>query len=163
MPCMSTRRISTLGTCRSRGFEASIKTRLADNWNVLASYSYVDPVITKDTAGAAGTPWIAARHRASLWSDYTVDHGPLAGIGAGAGVRFSSGFYNYRVDVDMPSVTLVDLNLSYDFGKKSGRQNGVSGGVNVTNLFDRKYFLGTGTEFYYGEARIIRGRLSYRF
>ena len=42
---------------------------------------------------------------------------------------------------------LADAGIAYDFGTLSGFK-GVSIGLNVTNLFDKRYFASTGTNGY---------------
>ncbi|MFH1558596.1 MAG: TonB-dependent siderophore receptor [Pseudomonadota bacterium] len=159
-PCCYQRQV---GEVRSRGFEASIKTEITDNWSILANYSYVDPIISKsDIEGQEGQPWIAARNRATLWTEYAFRNGPLDGLGVGGGIRFTGEYDIPDLDLTMPSVTLVDLHLSYEFGKKNPKLEGFRFDFNVTNLFDEQYFLGT-SSFYYGEGRVVEGKLTYKW
>ncbi|MFH1558602.1 MAG: TonB-dependent siderophore receptor [Pseudomonadota bacterium] len=160
VPCCYSRQV---GEVRSRGFEASIKTQITDNWSILANYSYVDPIITEsDIEGQEGQPWIAARNRGSLWTEYAFKNGPFDGLGIGGGVRFTGEYDIPDLDLTMPSVTLVDLHLSYEFGKKNPKLEGLRFDFNVTNLFDEEYFLGT-SAFYYGEGRVVEGKLTYKW
>lgn len=83
-----------IGEARSRGFELEGKAVLSHNLSLLASYTYTDSEITQSgyvtsayTDKGYELPF-TPRHQASAWLDYTLDDGPLAGLGLGAGARY---------------------------------------------------------------------------
>ena len=56
---------------------------------------------------------------ASLWSDYTVPSGALAGLNIGAGVRYMGSTYNNTNAAKVGDYTVFDAALRYDFGARS--------------------------------------------
>ena len=73
---------------KSRGIELEGTMSLADGWNLRAAYAYVDAVITQDPVNIGKTPPTVPLNRISLWSDYTLQSGPLAGVQFGGGIRY---------------------------------------------------------------------------
>jgi iron complex outermembrane receptor protein len=129
-------------------------------------------------------------HMVSLWANYTFPGDALDGLSIGGGVRYvgrmAATFSNVWYDeyswampdsgnpLDsptflkrawVPSRTLFDLSLSYDFGRKFQNLDGMSLNVVATNIFDKKYVAacnGYGT-CTYGDGRDIRATLRYRW
>ena len=99
------------------------------------------------------------RHQAALWADYALRDGPLQGVGLGAGVTYRGGFYgdlNNRYAI--PAVTLVYAALRYDLGRASPTLAGAQVALNVSNLFDKRYYAGLGSNSknnYYGTPRNV--------
>jgi len=124
------------------------------------------------------------KHMASLYANYEFGSGALEGLSIGGGVRYVGempatmlnvwidGYHSPIPDnpygtgerfgqpAMLPSRTLFDLSLSYDFGRKFQNLDGMSLNVVATNIFDKKYVAacnGYGT-CTYGDGRDIRQR-----
>ena len=80
------------GEVRSRGIELEATASYDWGLNLVASYAYVDTEITESNVpGEKGSrPTQDSEHVASLWADYTIPQGNLAGLGAGVGVQPTS-------------------------------------------------------------------------
>src|SRR3546814_11153258 len=102
---------------------------------------------SKDFTGAAGvnnrgnTPNAVARNMASLWTDYTFDRGPLAGLQVGGGARyFGKSWADAENTLRIPSYTLYDARLGYDLSRVGDRKSVVwgKGGSVRLNLGGRR-------------------------
>ncbi|WP_231755176.1 TonB-dependent siderophore receptor [Bordetella sp. N] len=159
------------GQVRIQGLELEAKARLARGLDLTASYAYSDSEITKtnaaDTTGQVGNRMIfVPKHQAAMWLDYTLQQGPLAGLGMGAGVRYRSGVYGDLNNThELKGVTLVDAALRYDLGRMTQTLRGADISLNVSNLFDRKYVVNCPgpTACYWGNERTVLANLRYRW
>ena len=81
-------RIQT-GEVQVRGIELEGKFSVNDNLYVTGAYTYLDDEVTKSNNGDEGKrrPQLP-RHNASLWANYSLNRGMLAGMGLGVGVRY---------------------------------------------------------------------------
>ncbi|WP_422419313.1 TonB-dependent siderophore receptor [Pseudomonas sp. GZD-222] len=159
-----------VGALRSRGVELEGKASLSDNLDMIASVSRNDVVYTKDNDGRegrhpSGTPPMTA----SLWLDYhfTGDT-PLAGLGMGLGARYVRGSDGSDFAYDhfsIPSYTVYDGMLSYDFQQSPLRLKGVKLQVNLQNLEDKVYVsrCTSDVDCYYGEGRTLTTDLTYNW
>jgi iron complex outermembrane recepter protein len=159
-----------LGEVRVRGFELEARAQITDRFGVIASYAYLDSEVTESSDDndigdrLANTP----EHQAALWADYTIHNGPFAGLGLGAGVRYIGSRYNPGNTVEVPSVTLVDAALSYDFGALSPNFEGALLSINAKNIFDEYYVSQCGGTTpvggcTLGDGRTVLATLSYRW
>ncbi|MFH1558591.1 MAG: TonB-dependent siderophore receptor [Pseudomonadota bacterium] len=168
------------GEVRSRGFEIEAKASLADGLDLILGYAYLDAKVTEDNNPEAigRIPVNTPRNTASAWIDYTFQSGPLDGLMLGAGVRYIGETYataenEWTWGVNdfsgqpsiVPSYTLVDAAIRYDFSKKYPNLKGLMLSVNATNLFDESYVAGCASAWscFYGTARTVYGTLSYKF
>jgi iron complex outermembrane receptor protein len=153
---------------RVRGFELEVKGNLTREFEIVGGYTQLDPRVDKSIAGYAGKYMInTALGTASLWGKYTWYDGPLAGLGLGAGVRHVSDTYgDYFNTFVVPSYTLVDAAVSYDFAYMRPDLKGLKAQINVTNLFDHYYVASCFTGLPYcgfGNARTVLGTLEYNW
>jgi iron complex outermembrane recepter protein len=153
---------------RVRGFELEVKGNLTREFEIVGGYTQLDPRVDKSIAGYAGKYMInTALGTASLWGKYTWYDGPLAGLGLGAGVRHVSDTYgDYFNTFVVPSYTLVDAAVSYDFAYMRPDLKGLKAQINVTNLFDHYYVASCFTGLPYcgfGNARTVLGTLKYNW
>lgn len=160
----------SVGEITSRGVELEARFAPADNVNVLASYTYMDVEYSKDYVGTAGvnnrgnTPNAVARNMASLWGDYTLDTGSLAGLQIGGGARyFGKSWADAENTLRIPAYTLYDAMLGYDLSRVGMEGLGVR--LNLNNLTDEKYVAACNSlnQCYYGEARNVMATLTYDF
>lgn len=162
------------GEQRSRGLELEGKAELAKGLDLIAAYAYTDAEVTKANTVGTGTtayslkgnvPIAVARNSASLWLDYTLQSGPLEGLGLGAGQRYVGSSYNAKNTVKVPGYSLTDASVRYDLGHLSQDLKGLAVDVSVNNLFDKTYFTPGFYEnsVFYGTRRNVIGSLTYKW
>lgn len=155
------------GEVTSQGLELSAMANITPAFKLVASYTYNDIETTKTTtAGALGkVPTGLPEQMASIWGDYTVQDGPLAGLGFGAGLRYVGSTYADTANtIKVPDFTLVDAAIRYDFGKLRPELKGLRLAVNATNLFDKRYYSScSSSSCNEGYGRAVIGTLSYRW
>ena len=130
-----------IGEVQVRGIELEGKFSVNDNLYVTGAYTYLDHEVTKSNGGDKGKrrPQIP-RHNASLWANYSLNRGTLAGMGLGVGVRYFGKTEGDRLNTfSVPGYTLVDLAAHYDLGQSPFRLEGWRASLNVKNLFDKYY------------------------
>jgi iron complex outermembrane receptor protein len=159
------------GEVRVRGVELEGKASLTDNFDVLASYTYLQPIITADIISSFDTRsnvghdyQQVSRQLASAWGMYTWHEGALRGLGLGAGVRYVGSQYTAADNADkIPGFTLVDAALTYDLKYIAPTWDGAKLQLNALNLFD-KYYVSTcqGSDFcQLGESRTFLATIKY--
>jgi iron complex outermembrane receptor protein len=151
---------------RVRGFEFEARGNITRELEIVAGYTHMDPKVTRSLAGNAGTNLQAVpEDQASLWAKYTWYHGPLAGLGLGAGIRYVGESYGDATNsFVIPSHTLVDASVSYDLAYARPDLKGWKAQVNVTNLTDEYYVASCLTGLAYcglGTGRTVLGTLKY--
>lgn len=152
---------------RSSGFEIEGVASLANGLSLQASYSYNDARIKKLTEETVGNRLTSVPyHMASLWLDYTVQDGPVRGLGIGGGVRYvgsSLGDNLGRPVIDNKARTFVDASLRYDLENLSPQLKGLRVQVNATNLLDEVQQTCTAGYCYFDEGRKVIASLRYRW
>lgn len=159
------------GQVRMRGVEVEGKAEITDAFSVLASYAYTDSEITKANANVAGISnegnrfAFVPRHQASLWLDYTLQTSNIwDGLSFGGGARYTGQTFGDNANnFDIPSYTVFDAAVRYDFGKVDPKLDGLKASLNVSNMFDRKYVSTciAATGCYWGEGRTVYATLKY--
>lgn len=131
------------GETSARGLELEANIAALKGLNLTAAYTYMPKhEITKDTVAANIGRKTAnvSKHSAALWLDTTApaqEQGKFAqGWGFGAGLRYIGSRYDYTNTVKLGGVILTDAMVRYDAG-------GWRYALNVHNLFDREYVIGT--------------------
>jgi len=129
------------GADRSRGFEVDVAGYLLPNWQINASYSYVDAEIVNDDnpeligKRKENTP----KNSANLWTRYNFKQGSvLKDWGFGFGIQsqgskipwFTRGF-------EVPGFTIFDAAVYY-----TPTASNLQIALNAGNLFDKTYWLG---------------------
>lgn len=162
------------GEQRSQGVELDVTANLTTGWNLIASYAYTDAEVTKDNNVAllgkrlGNVPY----NKATLWSTYHFQEGPLRGFGIGGGV-FGYTSRNASIfgpgQVEIPGYVRVDAALYYD--KVLGAANvlgvkAVHAALNIRNLLDQRYIELAGnstTRFFFGEPRTVLATVGLEF
>ena len=146
------------GEQQSRGVELeAVASLLQSRLNITAAYTYQHVRVTKSDAG--NRPAIVPQSIASLYADYLVPQGMLAGLGFGGGVRYQ-GSTNGDQDNSFKvcGFTVFDAALHYDWRK-------MRFALSAKNLLDKKYVAScysiTGCN--YGAARAVVGTVRYAF
>lgn len=155
-----------VGEIRSRGLELEGRTMLTTNWDIAASYTYMDMEVTKDTTGLEGkTPIYVPQHAATLWTNYYLYDGVLAGTRLGAGARYIGEREMDAANTDtVPSYTVVDLSMGYDLSNLTDGLQGAAVNLSVNNLFDKDTFACyDSANCWYGEERTVELKFDYNF
>ncbi|MCP1779734.1 iron complex outermembrane receptor protein [Bradyrhizobium japonicum] len=151
---------SQLGQVKSRGIELEGTMSLADGWNLRAAYAYVDAMLSQDPVNLGKAPTTVPLNRAGLWSDYTLQNGPLAGVQFGGGIRYVGATWGDDANTfKVGSSTVLDALLAYT--RDNWRLS-----LNVTNLTDLRYVAacyGAASGCFYAEGRKAIGKLTYRW
>lgn len=149
------------GEVRVQGLEIEAVLRHRESLSLNFSYTYTDTEVTKsnDPATLGQRLFATPLHKISALVDYTLQSGQLAGLGAGLGVRRTSGVYGDAANQWYVSgVTLFDAIVHYDLADWRFA-------LNANNLFDKEYVqrCSNATDCFYGTARIVTGTVSRRF
>jgi len=123
------------GSVGSKGFEAEVVVRMPENFDLTASYSFVDAEVIQSSSSLTAGDRIAGqpRHMASVWGSKTFQVGDDWTFRAGLGVRYIGNKIDASQSFLTPSVTLVDAMVSAAYDKWV-----IS--VNSSNLFDTRYY-----------------------
>lgn len=148
----------TMGETRVRGIDLEAKAELTESFNLTGGYSYMkSEVVNGSTSGGAslnGNEFVATpNHSASLWGYYTL---PIKTIDLGVGARYLGSYYFDAANSEKSeAVTLLDAAFAYRISKAAQLS------VNVHNLTDKQYVVGSGTSDYYNPGRSINASLNY--
>jgi len=122
-----------------------------------ASYSYVRPKI-KDNADIStegkDVPYVS-RHKLVVGVNYE----PIKGLNLWTDAKYYSSYFNGDYE-KMPSRTIVDLGANYKFA------NGLSLGLSVNNVFDKKYYekaFIADNSYVPAKGRSVYGEIKYSF
>ena len=154
----------TRGAERSRGFEMDVAGYLTPEWQVNASYSYIDAIIVTDNdaslegARKQNTPV----NSGNLWTRYNFpSNSPLGDLGFGLGVQYSGSKVPWFTRAfEVPAYTLFDMALYY-----TPAGSNVQVALNVNNLTNRTYWVGAQNylRLFPGAPRNGVLTLTYRF
>jgi len=131
----------TRGADRSRGFEIDVAGFLLPNWQVNASYGYIDARVKSDSkselvgARKENTPY----NSANFWTRYNFTNASvLKDAGIGLGIQHSGDKVPWFTRAfRVPGYTLLDAALYYSPGKSNMQL-----ALNVNNLFNSTYWIG---------------------
>ncbi|NNJ16222.1 TonB-dependent siderophore receptor [Pseudomonas putida CSV86] len=125
------------GKARSQGVDLQFSGQVTDAVRVIGAYAYIDAEVTKgDASLPKGSDLLGIpRHSGSVMAVYEFQDGALRGSDFGAsanyvGDRSGQAGSSFR----LPSYSTVDLLAHY----KASEQ--LTLGLNLNNLFDRKYY-----------------------
>ncbi len=148
------------------GAELEFVARFYDRLSINGAYSYNHSrVVASSTPAEVGNPLpTTPENKASLFGDYTLSKGPIAGLGFGFGVRYTDGSAGSLpgpfnpVVYDGQAATLFDAIVHYDMP-------GWRIAVNASNLFDKAYVARCSgpAGCFYGAGRQVIGTITKRF
>lgn len=156
-----------IGEIQTRGIELEGKFSVNDNLHVTSSYTYLNDEIIKSNRGDEGNsrPQIP-RHSASLWANYSLTRGILAGMGIGIGARYTGRTIGNTLNpFTVPSYTLVDLAAYWDLEQSPLGLQGWQASLNMNNLFNKYYVASCYNETFcfLGREQAIRFSLERKF
>ncbi|ERO65557.1 hypothetical protein P308_18585 [Pseudomonas piscis] len=131
------------GEINVRGVELEGKASLAQGLDLLAALTWNDAEVSKSNnpLEKGKRPTDTPEKMASLWADYSLPDGPLGGLGFGAGVRYIGSTKGDPANtLNVPSYTLLDAEVHYDFDKLVPAAKGLRLAVNANNLTDKHYY-----------------------
>ncbi|WP_312481410.1 TonB-dependent siderophore receptor [Stutzerimonas nitrititolerans] len=146
-----------IGEARIRGGEIEVSGNPLPGWELIGGYTYMDTDIIKGDANAVFE--LMPQNQFSLWSNYELQGGPLAGLGLGTGITGMSHFQT-ATGIEAPGYAVVDAKLSYPLTPK------LTATFDVNNVFDREYYsrVGSTTTFnFYGPSRTFLVGARYEF
>lgn len=124
------------GRARSQGLDLQVSGQLTEALRIIGAYAYIDAEVTRDNVLPEGSRLLGIpKHSGSLLAVYEFQDGHLRGSDVGAAfnhVGDRSGQAGSQFE--LPAYSTVDLLAHY---KASER---VRVGLNINNLFDRKYY-----------------------
>ncbi|MEO6177563.1 MAG: TonB-dependent receptor [Flavobacterium circumlabens] len=154
----------TRGAERSRGFECDLAGYLTPDWQINASYSYIDAKIVNDRdlsligARKQNTP----KNSANLWTRYNfAADSALKDLGIGFGMQYqSSKIPWFTRDFTLPDFTVFDAALYY----KPNISN-IQIALNAGNLLNKTYWLGAQNylRLFPGAPRNFSLTVTYKF
>lgn len=149
------------GETRVRGVELEGRWNLGHGLGVYGAYAYVDSEVTRSNDPATLGKRIALQpeHAASLGADYTITGGALAGLGFGAGVRYTGRHFGDAPNLwETSSYTLFDASVRYDVSNWRLQ-------LNVQNAGDKDYVSACNAVYwcYYGYARSVTATARYQW
>jgi iron complex outermembrane recepter protein len=155
------------GEVRSMGIEGDVAGQITDNISLIASYTYDDAIIIRDTTTGTGAQlgkrWPGVpRHAGNLWAKY--DTAP----GRKEGWIFGAGFYangerqgNNTNSWQLPGYVRFDTMLGY---RTVFEGLPVETQLNVVNIGDARYFEApVGNYAFYGAPRTFKGSIKVSF
>lgn len=152
------------GADRSRGFEWDMSGYVLPNWQVFASYSYINAVIMEDADESLegerkeNTP----KNSANFWTRYDFkNNGSLRGLGVGLGIQYSGDKVPWFTrDFMVPAYTIFDAAVYY----KPINSN-MQLMVKVNNLLGKTYWIGAQnyTRLFPGAPRNALLTVTYKF
>ena len=161
-----------VGKARSQGVEIEATVPLPHNFNARVAFSRQNVKVLKDVNPLnVGHPLdTVGRGGVSANVEWAPRSGPAAGLEIGGAVRHVDSTYaDYYLDQSVaagplrtPAYTVFDALIRYDLGALSARLAGVDVGVNVTNLFDKKYLTSCFANYgwcWYGNRRTVQATI----
>lgn len=124
----------------SEGIELEMFYNPIENWNIVAAYSWIDAVVVGDVATGLRLEG-ATPHRFTLFTNYTVDDGPMEGLRIGGGLVHADGPIQQFGNIANRFVTedgYTEINLFARYPTMIGDQP-VTFGVNIDNATDEFY------------------------
>lgn len=152
------------GADRSRGFEWELAGYILPNWQINASYSYIDARIISDQdeklngQRKENTPV----HSGNLWTRYDFSQSTaLKDLGIGMGWQYSGNKAPWFTrDFTVPAYTLLDMALYY-----RPTSTNMQLAVNVQNVLNKTYWIGAQNYFrlFPGAPRNLMLTATYNF
>lgn len=156
--------LTTRGGERSRGFEIDAAGFLLSNWQINASYSYIDSKIVEDrdptliNTRKQNTPV----NSANVWTRYNfAENSKLKDLGIGLGLQYNGDKVPWFTRAfNVPAYTVVDMALYFNPSKTN-----LQLALNVNNVFNQTYWLSAQSywRLFPGAPRSMMFTATYKF
>ncbi|MFT8421790.1 MAG: TonB-dependent siderophore receptor [Gluconacetobacter sp.] len=146
------------GKVRSRGIEMEISGEPLPGWSVFGGYTYLETkYLDDDTYQGRTFDNEEPHHTLKIWTTYRIGSINQPGFQVGGGIRVMS--KTSRGGPTQPTYAVFDTQIGYRLNKKW------SATLNVTNLFDKKYYVRVPSEYFgiYGDPRAFTVSLRKSF
>lgn len=148
------------GEVKVQGIEVEAAARLRERITVNFAFAYMDSEVTESNTANLGMQLVAVPNViASLLVDYTIQTGPLAGLGLGLGMRYrGKQFGDVLNTFESEAITLFDAILHYD--TENWRFS-----INANNLTDKIFVdrCSSTSNCFYGTRRLVVGSITRKF
>lgn len=145
------------GEFRSRGLELEARAEVSRALSMMAAYTYLDARISKSNDGDVGArPHGVPRNSLAGWFNYILRGSDFDGLGTSLGVRYVGQAASDDAAIPLPAATVVDFGMHYQFG-------GYRVAFNIDNLFNKDTYDMYVNNTRYGQGRLMRASLSYRW
>lgn len=148
---------------RTTGYELEMTGSPMTGWNLSLGWTHFRAKAANGDPVNTGFPHKLLK----LFAKYRFDEGTLQGLTLGGGVAWENGVYSNLTNpaggtekVAQPAYALVNLMSRYEVTQRASIQ------VNVSNLFDKKYYandIGYFQNLFYGAPRTVSVALRYGF
>lgn len=124
---------------RAQGVELEFIFTPTVNWQIFGSVAQEDIRNRKEPVGMAyylgAHPWLSVKTLGNLWARYSATSGKLKGLWAGAGFNYvgPKALDPRNVDLFMPSYTLWNASIGYDWKWGKTKLRAQLNGQNLTN------------------------------
>ncbi|MBX9400552.1 TonB-dependent siderophore receptor [Lysobacter sp. BMK333-48F3] len=156
------------GRCQVQSGEGRVRgVELEGRLTPLQGFSVIGAAARMDSEVSRGAPDVQGKRlgmvpdwTASLWADYTVQGGALAGLGIAAGVRHNGESYGDSANLyRIPAYTVFDAAIRYRIDGADGRSTQLA--LNLGNLADKTYVSTCGgvSSCFYGTGRTLTATL----
>jgi iron complex outermembrane recepter protein len=123
---------------RTTGIEASVDTKVTEQWHILANATDQNAIVTDNPQGITSVgnhPQGVPAHMANLWSVYSFSVAGIPGFQIGAGLNYRDKTFSDITNVNsVPAYVIGSAALAYETPKW-----GVS--LNVKNITNERYFV----------------------
>ena len=155
--------LTTRGEQRSKGFELDVNGFVLPNFQISASYAYIDAEIIEDDDPSLVGERIggAPEHSANFWGRYDFTQGALKNLGMGLGAVYRDERFSWYGDrVLLPDYTVFDAALYY---RPSGIDMQIS--LKMNNVLDKTYWNGAlnSSRLFPGAPRNFLLTTTYKF
>lgn len=148
------------GEVKVQGIEMEAAARLRERITINFAFAYMDSEVTESNTANLGMQLVAVPNViASLLVDYTIQTGPLAGLGLGLGMRYRGKQFGDVVNTfESEAITLFDAILHYD--TENWRFS-----INASNFTDKIFVdrCSSTSNCFYGTRRLVTGSITRKF
>ena len=148
------------GEERHRGVDFNTAASPIKGWDIIAAYGYIDARVTRDNTLPIGArPLDVPEHTFNLFTKYTLQDGPLRGLGFGVGFHYQTKMEGDAANTfQLPSYGTLNLAAYYQRGRFSAQ-------FNVLNVTDERYATGAYNTLYVqeGDPISVRGSVGWHF
>ena len=124
------------GVQTSKGVEFDLTGRVIPGLDIITTYAFNATKVAETTDPNFGEQLPAApRHSASAFVRYTLQSGPLEGLGGNIGLTYAS-----RIQATLPSTIFIPADARLDLGLAYTR-DGWRAGLNVTNVTNSRSYV----------------------